>query len=218
MKKLVVLLAITLVFGTVIGCGGTSVRKIDEPTKPSQKLTGHEGEPDWVARGGGIFEGEHGRAIYAIGTARSAPSYHIMMKKSQQRAREELSTILSVHIKSMTKDFTETAADLYDAETESAVEYFSSVSVGITNNVLIGSEKVDAWRHPDNGEMFVLMKVSLDKLMDVFKNETKQALKRKKTREALGIKTDDAIKQMEGMIDKSVKEYTNQQAEATAKP
>ena len=218
MKKLVVLFAIMLVFSTVIGCGGPSVRKIDEPQKPTEKLTGHATEPDWVARGGGIYEGEHGRAIYALGTARSAPSYHIMLKQARQRAREEMSSILSVHIKSMTKDFTETAADLYDAETQSAVEYFSSVSVGITNNVLVGSEEVDKWRHPDTGEMFILMKISLDKLMDVFKNETKAALKRQQTREALGIKTDDAIKQMEGMIDKSVDTFTNQQATGAAKP
>lgn len=192
------------------GCGGPKVKKMKEPVQ-SSPVTGAKGEPEWVSKGNGLYEGDYGKALYAVGSARKAPSYHIMMNQARTRARQELSSMLSVQVQSMTKDFTETAADLYDKDTQSAVEYFQSVTRQITNNVLVGSEQVASWKAPD-GTLFILMKIPLNTIVEAFKAETKKALKRKKTREELGIKTDKALEQMDKAIDTSAEKFTNKVA------
>jgi hypothetical protein len=212
MRKLTLVLVVVFALSLTVGCmGGPKVEKIKEP-KESSSMTGEKGEPDWVSRGGGVYEGEYGKAIYAVGSARKAPSYHIMMSQARTRARAELSSILSVQVQRMTKDFTETAGDLFEPETQSAVEYFQDVTRQITNNVLVGSESVATWKASD-GTLFVLMKIPLDTVVDVFKNETKKAMKRKEAAERLKVKSDDALKEMDKLLDSTANEYTNKPAE-----
>ncbi len=213
MRKLMLVLVAVLAVGMVVGCGGPKVKKINEPTE-SSRITDDKSEPDWVARGGGIYEGEYGKAIYAVGSAAKAPSYHLMMSQSQARARAELSRILSVTVQSMQKDFSETAGDLYDPETKSAIEFFQDVSRSITNNTLVGSEKVASWKAGD-GTLFVLMKISLDTVIETFKNETKSALKRKDAAKQIGLKADKAMSDLDAAVDKTAINYTNKQATET---
>jgi len=210
MKKCMYLMCIVCAVALVAGCGGPKAKKIKEPVK-SSRITNDPNEPEWVSRGNGLYEGDYGKALYAVGSARNAPSYHIEMSQARARARQELSSMLSVQVQSMTKDFTETAADLYDKDTQSAVEYFQSVSREITNNVLVGSQEVAKFKASD-GTMFIYMKIPLNTIVEAFKAETKKALKRKKTREELGIKTDKALEQMDKAIDKSAEKFTNKVA------
>ena len=164
MRTVVYVFVLCIVLGMIVGCGSSEPKadKIKVPEKSSSQVTGAKGEPEWVARSGGVYEGEHGKAIYAVGSARKAPSYHIMLSQARTRARSELSKILTLQVQTMTKDFTETAGDLYDSETQSAVEYFQDVTRQISNNVLVGSEQADLWKNPEDGTVFILMKISLD--------------------------------------------------------
>ncbi|MFH1707337.1 MAG: LPP20 family lipoprotein [Planctomycetota bacterium] len=210
MNKLTMVLAGGLVLGLTLGCGGPKEKKVEKIVEPTETstVTGENGEPQWVSRGGGIYEGEYGKAIYAVGSARQAPAHHIMQSQARTRARTELSRILSVTVRSMTKDFTETAGDLYDKETQSAIEYFQDVSQQITNNTLVGSEQVATWKAGD-GTLFVLMKISLDNVINTFKTETKAALKREDAAKKIGFKAEDAVDKMNELIDKTADGYTN---------
>ena len=135
-----------------------------------------------------------------------------MKTRCASRARDELSRILSVQVQNMVKDFSESAEDLYEPETQSAVEYFSTVSRQVTDNVITGSQQVAMWRNDMDGSMFMLMKLPMDTVVEKFTVEMKKALKRKEAAEKLKFKTDDALKDLDKALEKTAETYTNKPA------
>ena len=126
--------------------------------------------PSWVLDGGGSIEG--GSA--AVGSARIGNAgMNFARTEALANARDELARQLSLKVKNMVKNFTQTTG-IGDDETVDKVS--SQVSKQVANQTLNGSKQKDTWISPSSN-LYVLVVIDSSSLKNAIKNSVKTSFK-----------------------------------------
>ena len=153
-KTMAVVLCILL--GGVIGCKS-------QPAMSTGPTTGEWKEPKWVAQPYAAFPEDAGKAFYAVGIAekKKIPDVYLLRKAANTRGREELAAQLRTMVQAVMKDYTEAAftGSMDQGQIQSLT---SNVAKSIIDETLIGSTQVDTWEHPKTGDIYVLVRMSMD--------------------------------------------------------
>ncbi|NDY41297.1 hypothetical protein G3N55_00335 [Dissulfurirhabdus thermomarina] len=123
------------------------------------------GAPEWVVKGSGAFESDHGKVFYGVGSASGIRNASLLRMTAQNRARNELAKILQVYTASLMKDYmaSTTAGEPGISSEEQHVE---AAIKTVTSQTLSGVEIVDTWMDPRTGELFTLARLDLDAFTD----------------------------------------------------
>lgn len=190
--SLVALLAIAL---PAVGCGSTHAGA-STPESASDA-------PAWVDKPQAAYDDEvTTAAIFAVGIAANNPNPSARRSMAISRGRSEIARTLQVVVQGMIEDYQSTNRDFFEGmDTASSTEMWSEVSRQITDEVLVGSRQVDAWRDPASNTEYVLMKLEFNDVIASYKDQMAASFKREATRER--IKADK--ESMEARLDEQLK-------------
>jgi len=166
MKK-TVLSVICVMFGLMmlVSCSGNKA-KVDNKALSKE----FENAPKWVLDGGGAMEG----GMAAVGSAQIGKAgMNFARTEALANGRDELARQLSVKVKNMVKNFTQTTG-IGDDETVDRVS--SQVSKQVTNQTLNGSRQKDSWISPSS-TYYVLVAVDPAILQESLKNSIQTSFK-----------------------------------------
>lgn len=164
-------------------------------------VTGCPDEPKWLSRGPGVFPGDKGRALYAVGMADYDANERMQRKVAGQDARVELANQMQVYVASMVKDFMQSHKDFADPSNASSIAFTSAVSKSITESTLYGSQMIDSWRGCDGKKMYMLFTMPVGEALNQAKASV-MAKAREKAAETFKAKADEALKELDAEIDK----------------
>ncbi|NIR56328.1 MAG: hypothetical protein GWO42_17885 [Nitrospinaceae bacterium] len=111
-----------------------------------------------MVKGGAAFDD---KAFYGVGLASGIRNSALLRETSDNRARSSLADIFEVYIKKLNKDYMESATT-GDMSATSETQYIERAMKSVSSMTLNGSEIVDHWQNPDNGEMYALARVDLE--------------------------------------------------------
>jgi len=183
-----------VILALCFGCKST-------PDLYSGNLTPCGDEPEWISRGSGEFAEGDEKALYAVGVASGEPSLSLKRKKALLDARLELSRQLRVYVASLTRNLQQSHKDYFDESTASSIEFFQEASKALTEAELKGSKAVAWWACPITGELFVLVKMPDQDLLDLYKQRV-QKMAREQEAELFKEKTEEALKKLDEELDK----------------
>ncbi len=167
MKK--TLVSVIMLVGCAValaGCGGSKTTKIDN----KQIATEFANAPSWVLDGGGSMEG----GIAAVGSAAVGKAgMNFARTEALANGRDELARQLSLKVKNMVKNFTQTTG-LGDSETVDKVS--SQVSKQVANQTINGSRQKDSWISP-SANLYILVAVDSSIAKDAIKNAVQTSLR-----------------------------------------
>lgn len=183
MKRWILVTAFVGLCGLLAGCG------------PSNKA------PDWVSRGSGVFPGDKGQALYAVGTAGFEQNPTLQSRLAKNDARVELASQMQVYVASLMKDFMQAHKDYADPNNSSSIQFTQSVSKSITEATLTGSTQIEAWTDPATKTYYVLLTMPL---RDALKQSQTpmMAAARAQAAEVFKEKADAALKELDAEIQK----------------
>lgn len=164
-------------------------------------VSGSTDEPKWVSRGSGIFPGDKGRALYAVGMSTYEPNERLQRKLAGQDARVEIANQMQIYVAAMVKDFMQSHKDFADPKNSSSIAFTSAVSKSITEATLYGSTMLDSWRDPQTKNLYMLFTMPLGKALEESKAAV-MAKAREKAAETFKAKADEALKELDSELDK----------------
>ena len=140
--------------------------------------------------------------IFAVGIAADNPNPAARRSQAIARGRSELARTLQTSVQSMVKDYMQTNRDFYDMDTASSMEYFEDISRQVTDEVLVGSRQVNAWRDPADNTLYVLMRLDFDDVIAEYKASMSQAYAREAQRKRIKANADAFEDELDTQIDK----------------
>jgi hypothetical protein len=161
MSKTAAIAACGLLVACFLGC------KSPVPASPDAEpmaMTTSADEPKWVSAGARAFPEEAGKALYGIGVAAANrfPSDPFMLRKTAaERGRAEVAAQLRIMVASVLMDYAEAAfaPGMKPEEMQSLTE---NVQGAVADAALSGAQPTAAWKDPQTGATYVLVKLSLD--------------------------------------------------------
>lgn len=170
MKKVfvVMVLLIACVF-YLWGCASSGSSKIDSPNLQSEFANA----PAWVTKGGSAEKG----VSSAVGSAKIGPAgMNFATTEAMANGRSELAQQISVKVKGLVKNFTQTSG-VGDDQTVDKVS--AQVSKQVTNQMLNGSKQEDLWVSPSE-TLYVLVVIDPEALKTNVKNSVLASYKNDK--------------------------------------
>ena len=121
--------------------------------------------PKWVLKGSGAFKDSEGKVIWGVSSVSGVKNAALQRIAADDRARNAVAKIFSVHSKSLSKDLLAHAmtGNLEATSEEQGIE--TGIKTGV-EQVLRGVMIVDHWEHPGRNELFSLARLDLNQ----FKN------------------------------------------------
>ena len=151
MKKLI-LSAVVLVT-LVSGCAATLDTKADAK-RP---------KPEWVVRGGGIFQKDGKAVYYGVGTASAMPNVGLQRKTADMRAREAIAATLKTSMQSMLHDYMQHSADYFKPNGEASSKEFVDYVANATSDAELSNCRIlDYWEDPETGALSAIAKLDLN--------------------------------------------------------
>ena len=117
--------------------------------------------PKWVLKGSGAFKDSEGKVIWGVSSVSGVKNAALQRIAADDRARNAVAKIFSVHSKSLSKDL---LAHAMTGNLEATSEE-QGIETGIKTNVkqiLRGVMIVDHWEHPGRNELFSLARLDLN--------------------------------------------------------
>lgn len=169
--------------------------------KPAQTPVAQNG-PAWIDRPQSVFDEGSNVVIQAVGLAADNPNPAIRRQMAITRARQELAATMGTLVQGMVVSYMDTNRDFYDMDSASSTEYYQDITRQVTQEMLVGSKAVDAWRDPITNDYYVLMRIDLDDVISSYKSKMNGAYEREATRKRIKANAMDFQKQMDGQLDK----------------
>jgi hypothetical protein len=156
MRKIAVMTACVLLIACVVGCKSSAITAKPVTTSPD--------EPKWVSMGATAFPEDAGKAFYGVGiaSANRFPGDAFMLRKAAtERGRAEVAGQLQTMVAAVFKDYSAATftPSMKQGEMQSMTE---NVQKSVTDATLIGAKPVASWKDTQTGDMYVLIKLSLD--------------------------------------------------------
>ena len=146
-------LLLMLILGFLAACASSS----SQPSKkfvPIQDLDA----PEWVIKGK-MDSGD--RAFYGVGLAQGIRNTALLRQTADNRARSDLADVFQVYVAKLHKDYQESAT-AGDMSASSETQYIERALKSVSDMTLHGSEIVDHWQNPNNGELYSLARVDFE--------------------------------------------------------
>jgi hypothetical protein len=159
MKKLMTGLALSGLL--LAGCGGRN----------GINATG----PDWVTKGNAAFKGDNGTIIRGVGLASYDPNKNNQIDLADARARKNVGAVVSTHIEAELKNFEESHKDYYNPDAAGSEEITRNEVNALVDTDLRGSEIVDHYTDPSNGDLYSLAELDVN---NTFYEAYKELLKK----------------------------------------
>lgn len=151
MKKLI-LCAVTLA-ALISGCAATINTKAE--TKRAK--------PEWVARGGGIFQKDGNAVFYGVGSTSAMPNIALQRKTADMRAREAIAATLKTSMQSMLHDYMQHSADYFKPNGEASSKEFVDYVANATSDAELSNCRIlDYWEDPETGALHAIAKLDLN--------------------------------------------------------
>jgi len=150
------LLCAAMAAGILVGCKS-------QPKMGEVPMTGTYTEPQWVTKGVSAFPDEAGEAFYGVGVAerKRVPDLYLRRKAALERAKADVAGQLRTFVQQVFKDYVDGAFTpaMDEGETRSLT---SVVQKSVIDETLLGAETRDVWTHPATGDVWALVRVSMD--------------------------------------------------------
>lgn len=189
-----VILAVAL-----IGCGGGSKggSKGTTPLAAAQQKDAEafserssDGRPGWITKGSGAVKTDGGnRVFYGVGIFKGSMNPALARSTADNRARAEISRLLSVYSASLMKDYMSSAQNA-DGSSEEVQEVEQAIKTA-SSNAMSGIEMVDHYYAAD-GTIFALAQLDVAKMNDALAAAAKSGAFKSYTAE---VNTDDIFDQ-----------------------
>lgn len=184
---------LTLLGGALLAVGCSSPKSLT--------TTGGSG-PEWIDRPNGVFDEGSARVVYAVGSAADNPNPAARRMQAMARARSELARSLAVLVQGMVKDYMAVNRDFYEMDTASSVEYYEDISRQVTDEMLVGSRQVDAYRDPSDNTYYVLVRLDFDDVISSYRAQMQAAYRREATRKRIKASADEFERDLDEQLDK----------------
>ena len=162
MRSLAQLLSLAIV-ASLTACATTG------PGDPTAGGVTPQGEPAWVNKGSGAFDGPSGKAFYGVGVLTGVQNPGLARQAVDNRARAEIAKIFDLYIAAMMKDYQRsTTAGNFKASAEE--QDIVSTQKTITEATLRGVELRDHWTNPTSGTIYALAVLDLNAISDSLKS------------------------------------------------
>ncbi|WP_456401207.1 LPP20 family lipoprotein [Persephonella sp.] len=167
MKRVVLILSIAALLPLFITSCGKKEKKVEQ-VQAEQWKQEFANAPQWVLNPN--VEG----GLAAVGSAKIGPAgIQFARTEALANARDELARMLSIKVKNMIKNFTQTTG-IGDETTVDKVS--AQVSKQVTSQVLNGSRQKDMWISP-SGELYVLVVLDPGSVKEAIKQATLTSFK-----------------------------------------
>jgi hypothetical protein len=172
MKKIVYWAAVTLIVGLPCFFMGCAAEK-GEVTGPMEEY------PDWVSTENNTYTDEDGDSvIYAVGVAAAGRNPAMRWDSAKTNARQNISSILNTHVRSMFTAYAREAGDFYDEATLSSIQNNEQITRTLTESFQSGAITINKYLTPDRKEAYVLMRLDLDnKMLQTLADRAKAAIR-----------------------------------------
>ena len=151
---------------SIAACSSTSNSKnflpntIEEPSAETKILA-----PEWTALTSGVYKNSSGKAVfYGLGSANKVEMTSDSKNLSKDRARHELTIVLTSYIKRLAKEISE--SNLNNSITELNRDRLESYLDEGTATIMVEAEITNYWSNPDNGKVYSMAKLDLNRLTD----------------------------------------------------
>lgn len=195
----------------IAACSSTSNSKnflpntIEEPSAETKIMA-----PEWTALTSGVYKNSSGKAVfYGLGSANKEEMISGSKNLSKDRARDELTKVLTSYIERLTKEIS--VSNLNNLTTDLNRDQLESYLDEGTATIMMEAEITNYWSNPDNGKVYSRAKLDLSRLtdkLDSFKSIPKGD--RSFLRESI-IRTHVSMANEQTGKVKSIKENTNSQ-------
>jgi len=133
---------------------------IEEPTAEINVLA-----PEWTALTSGVYKNSSGKAVfYGLGSASKEEMISDRKNLSEDRARDELTKVLTSYIERLTKEISE--SNLNNSITDLNRHLLESSLDEGTATIMMEAEITNYWSNPDNGKVYSMAKLDLTRLTD----------------------------------------------------
>ena len=158
-----------LLVACCVGCKSPAPPIPDE----SVAVTASPEEPKWVSAGAKAFPEDAGKALYGVGVsaANRFPADAFMLRQTaEERGRQEIAAQLRSLVASVFMDYTAAAftPGMKPEETQTLAE---SVQEAVADATLDSAKTAAAWKDPQTGATYMLMKLSLDDVADQLRDK-----------------------------------------------
>jgi hypothetical protein len=192
MRKIAAMAACGLLIACFVGCKSSPIT-----AKP---VTASPDEPKWVSMGASAFPDDAGKAFYGVGIAAANrfPGDPFMLRKAAtERGRAEVAGQLQTMVAAVFKDYSAATftPSSKQGEMQSMTEYMQK---SVTDATLIGAVPVASWKDTQTGDMYVLIKLSMDSVAAQIRDKIISVEKDK-----LKMDADAAHKELDDIIDKN---------------
>ncbi len=197
MGKTAAMAACGFLVACLVGCktpvpAGPDAESLEVSTSPD--------EPKWVSAGARAFPEEAGKALCGIGVAAANrfPADPFMLRKTAtERGRAEVAAQLRTLVASVLMDYAEAAfaPGMKPDEMQSLTE---NVQESVADAALIGAQPAAAWKDPQTGATYVLVKLGLDGVAQQLRDKIIAAEGGK-----LKMDADAAHKELDSIIEKN---------------
>jgi hypothetical protein len=134
------------------GCAGTHMAKCKD-------------HPEWVEKGGGIYGGDRGSAIYGVGTANQTGNItsSLLKKAADTRARADVAASIMTRVEELVKSY---QGYITDTEASEVEEWVRIATVGFTQMDLGFTPIVDRHYCPRDKGYHALARMDVSLFMD----------------------------------------------------
>ena len=148
-------------------------------TTLNTKAEAKRSKPEWVARGGGVFQKDGNVVFYGVGDASPMPNVSLQRKTADMRAREAIAATLKTSMQSMLNDYMQHSADYFKPTGEaSSKEFIDYVAKGTSDAELSNCRILDYWEDPETGALHAIAKLDLkDGFYGSYKANLEKALR-----------------------------------------
>ncbi len=146
-------LTFILILGILTACSGTK-SQLPPNFIPIQDLDA----PEWVTKG---KTSSDSNAFYGVGLSHGIHNTALLRETADNRARGSLMDVFDIYIAKLHKDYMESATQ-GDMSASTETQYIERALKSVTDMTLNGSEIVDHWQNPNNGELYALARVDFE--------------------------------------------------------
>jgi len=162
-------------------------------------------QPQWVDDPEGAFPGDRGKVLYAVGFSENALNRQMTRRRAEADGRTKLAEVLRTNVQSMIKDWMATSRDYVKPENTTSKQFTEVVTRQVTSAVLVGSRASKYYTAPDKSVAVLMSLQRDDPFFEAIKKQAEEALKameRDQQEKVLKVRMEDAIKSLDGYLDK----------------
>ena len=192
MRRIAAMAACGLLVACLAGC--------KSPDMAGKPLTASPDEPEWVSKGASAFPEDAGKAFYGVGIAAANrfPGDPFMLRKAAtERGRGEITGQIKSLVAAVFKDYA-AAAFTPGMKKEEMQSLTDAVQNAVADEAHGDAKPVASWKDSQTGDMYVLIKLSLDDVAQQIRDKITAVEKDKLKMDATA-----AHKELDSIIEKN---------------